>query len=222
MNRPTQTQSGTTLVEVLVAVTIAAVVTTAMAMLFQTHHRMAMKQEESTLMQQELLAATTLIAEELRMCGYSPTNAPGFGFMHKPGTGKPDYGRGTNATSVYCSLDSQGDGKVDESGSGSMRDHVGFRLNVLNSGAPKPEPDNVLRKYDTGAVHWQPVCTNIGTLHFAYFDARGDVITDPAARTGDIRMVEIRVTATPSPRGMALGMGNRTLTTRVWCRNTGP
>lgn len=211
-----------TLVEILVAMTVAAVITAAIVMLFQTHHRMAMQQEATTLMQQELIAATNQIAEELRMCGYSPTNAPGFGFMHMPSTGKPDYGRGTNATSVYCTLDSQGDGKIDESGSGSMRDHVGFRLNVLNSGESKPEPDNVLRKYDTGAVHWQPLCTNIGAIKFTYFDTRGDVIPEPADRTGDIRMVEIRVTATPSPDRQALGIGNRTLTTRVWCRNISP
>lgn len=219
MNRPTQTQSGTTLVEVLVAATTAAVITAAIAMLFQTHHRMAMKQEESTLMQQELLAATNLIAEELRMCGYSPTNAPGFGFMHKPGTGKPDYGRGTNATSVYCSLDSQGDGKADESGSGSMRDHVGFRLNVLNSGAPKPEPDNVLRKYDTGAVRWQPQCTNIGDIRFTYFDFKGNVLTDPGENTDLIRAVEIRITAVPSKDRADFGIENRTMTTRISCRN---
>jgi Tfp pilus assembly protein PilW len=83
-----------TLVEILVAMTLASVITAAVAMLFQVHHRMAMKQEETTLMQQELLAATSQMAEELRMCGYSPTNAPGFGFMHKPNTASLTTGEG--------------------------------------------------------------------------------------------------------------------------------
>lgn len=61
-----------TLIEILVATAIAGVITAAIATLFQVHHRMAMKQEETILMQQELLAATSQIADELRMCGYSP------------------------------------------------------------------------------------------------------------------------------------------------------
>ena len=219
MHNPSPNQSGMTIIETLVAMTITGLIITAIYSLFQVHHRMAIKQEETTLMQQELLAATSLIAEELRMCGYSPTGAPGFGFAHLPNKGKPDYGRATNETSVYCTLDSQGDGKIDESGSGSMRDHVGFRLNVLNSGAHKTDADNVLRKYDTGAVHWQPQCTNIGNLRFAFFDANGVIIQDPGSNTNKIRMVEVRVTAVPGMDRTKLGIGNRTLTTRVCCRN---
>lgn len=221
MRIPSQTQHGMTFVEILVALTIIGVITVAVAAIFQIHLHMAMKQEETTLMQQELSAATSQIAEELRMCGYSPTGAPGFGFRHMPTTGAPDYGRATNETSVYCTLDFKGDGTVDESGSGSLSDHSGFRLDVLNSGEPKTEPDHVLRKYDTGAVHWQPLYTNIGDLRFTYFDARGEVISDPSARTDEIRMVEFKITAIPSPTRNGLGIGNRTMSTRVWCRNSG-
>lgn len=207
-----------TLVEILVAMTMAGVITAAIATLFQVHHRMAMKQEETTLMQQELLAATSQIADELRMCGYSPTGAPGFGFKHMPSTGNPDYGRATNETSIYCTLDAQGDGTVDESGV-SLRDHVGFRLNVFNSGAHKTKPDRVLRKYDTGMVAWQPLYTNIGDLRFAYYDAKGEAIADPEHNTDKIQMVEINITAVPSANRANLGIGNRTMTTRVTCRN---
>lgn len=213
--------SGFTLAEVLIATVTTSIIVAATYALFTTHYRMATIQEEKTLMQQELLAASSQIADELRMCGYSPTGAPGFGFAHMPSTGKPGYGRATNETSVYCTLDSQADGKIDESGSGSTRDHVGFRINVLNSGAPKPVPDNVLRKYDTGSVHWQPLCTNIGDLRFRYFDDKGQPIHDPPGNSDRIRMVEIRITAVPSARRIDLGIGNRTVTTRVLCRNLG-
>jgi type II secretory pathway component PulJ len=208
-----------TLVEALVAMVISAMAITAIYSLFKIHHRMAVKQEETTHMQQELLAASSQIAEDLRMCGYSPTYAQGFGFAHMPGFGKPDYGRVTNKTGVYCTLDSQGDGKVDESGSGSMRDHVGYRLNVSNSGAPKGKPDNVLRKYDTGAVHWQPLATNIGDIRFSFFDVKGDAIPDAGLTPERITSVEVTITAVPSPKGAHLGIGNRTMTTRVFCRN---
>ena len=208
-----------TIVETLVAMTASALTIIAMFSIFQVHHRLAMRQEATTLMQQELLAATSQIAEELRMCGYSPTGKSGFGFAHMPETGKPNYGRATNETSIYCTLDSQGDGKIDESGSGSMRDHVGFRLNVFNSGAPKNKPDNVLRKYDTGAVHWQPFATNIGAIRFSYFDANGQTIINPGLNPDLINAVQLTVTAVPPKRLEQLGVKNRSMTTQIVCRN---
>ena len=215
----TKKERGMTLIEILVAMVISGLVISALYSLFQTHHRIAIKQEETTLMQQELLSATAQIADELRMCGYSAHGAEGFGFAHMPTTGSPGYGRATNETAVYCSLDWNGDGVINESGSGSLREHVGYRLNVSNNGSPKPIPDNVLRKYDTGAVHWQPAHTNIGALRFAYFDADGNVIADPSANTGRIRLVSIHITAIPSATHEHLGIGNRTMTTTVACRN---
>ncbi len=215
----TKKERGMTLIEILVAMVISGLVISALYSLFQTHHRIAIKQEETTLMQQELLSATAQIADELRMCGYSAQGAKGFGFAHMPDTGSPSYGRATNETAVYCSLDWNGDGVVNESGSGSLREHVGYRLNVANSGSTKPDPDNVLRKYDTGAVHWQPAHTNIGALRFVYLDADGNVIADPSANTDRIRLVSIHITAIPSATHEHLGIGNRTMTTTVRCRN---
>ena len=211
-------QAGLTIAELLVAMVVSAMIICAAYALFRTHHRLALRQEESTLMQQELLAATTQIADELRMCGYSPSGGS-FGLQNRPDLGAPDFGRETSARGVYCTLDPQGDGAADESGSGSAADHTGFRLNVGNNGAPKNPPDNVLRKYDTGAVKWQPLCTNIGTLRFVYRDRRGNVIDDPALQITDIRMIEVHVTAVPSANRRHLGIANRTMSTKIWCRN---
>ena len=217
-DKSTAAQAGLTIAELLVAMVVSAIIIGAAYALFRTHHRMAIRQEESTLMQQELLAATTQIADELRMCGYSPSGGS-FGLRHKPGLEAPDFGRETSARGVYCTLDPQGDGEADESGSGSAADHIGYRLNVGNDGAPKNPPDNVLRKYDTGAVKWQPLCTNIGDLRFVYRDRRGNVIEDPALEIADIRMIEIQVTAVPSVSRRHLGIANRTMSTKIWCRN---
>lgn len=213
------TQTGFTLPELLVSLAIASLVIGATFAIFRTHHLMAIRQEETTLMQQELLAASSQLAEELRMCGYSPTGARGFGFAHKPGIGGPDFGRVTNGTGVYCTLDLEGDGAVDENGTGSSGDHAGFRLNVSDSGAAKHPADNVLRKYDTGAVTWQPVCTNIGDIRFTYFDEKGDAIIDPTENSDAIRMIEIRITAIPSEERRHLRIASRSMVTRVWCRN---
>ena len=217
----TCTESGLTLVELLVAMAIMAGVLAGISSLFAVHNRMAAKQEETTLMQQELLSSVARMAEELRMCGYSPTGKAGFGFVHAPGTGSPDYGRATNETSVYCTLDWNGNGELSENGTGSSFEHVSYRVNTLNSGARKSPPDNVLRKYDTGAVHWQPSSTNIADLRFAYFDANGDPIPDPGGNTDRIRMVRIEATAVASSARAGLGINNRTMSTNVWCRNLG-
>lgn len=215
-----KTERGMTLIEILVAMVISGLVISAIYSLFQVHHRIAAKQEETTLMQQELLSATAQIADELRMCGYSAQGADGFGFAHMPDTGAPNYGRATNETAIYCSLDWNGDGVVNESGIGSLREHVGYRINVANNGDSKSVPDNVLRKYDTGIVRWQPSHTNIGDVRFTYFDTAGNVINDLHANTGSIRGVRVEITAIPSPSRSGLGIGNRTVSTKVWCRNT--
>ena len=212
-------QSGTTLVETLVALAISSLVAGAIYALFQTHHRIAIRQSQSALMEQELLSAITLISEELRMSGFSVQGASGSGFSHRPGAGAPDFGRTTTEASVYCTRDLNKDGIVNESGSGSLGEHSGFRLNVANDGSAKEIPYNVLRKYDTGAVHWQPVSTNIGELRFTYLNAKGDIILDPQTKAHKIRGVRLEITAIPSPGHPAFGMGERTASTMVWCRN---
>lgn len=212
-------QTGMTLVETLVALAISSLIVGAVYSVFETHQRIALRQSQTSLMHQELLSAASLIAEELRMCAFSPTGSPAFGFSHRPGTGKPDSGRATTDSAVYCTLDWNADGIVNESGAGSLREHVGFRLNVADDGSPRKVPDNVLRKYDTGAVAWQPFATNIGNLRFTYYDSRGKAIGDPGARTRDIGGVRVEITAIPSPSRLNLGIGNRTATATVWCRN---
>jgi prepilin-type N-terminal cleavage/methylation domain-containing protein len=213
-------QAGMTLVEILVTMAISGLIASVVFSLFQTHHRIAVRQSQTSLMQQELFSAVSLISEELRMCGFSAQGAPGFGFSHRPATGTPDYGRATTRSAVYCTHDMNSDGIVNESGEGSLREHAGFRLNVANDGSVKAVPDNVLRKYDTGAVRWQPVNTNIGDLRFTYFNACGNVITDPHTNTQSIRGVRVEITAIPSSSSPGLGIGNRTVSTTVWCRNT--
>ena len=218
-NRKKSCQSGMTLVETLVAMALSGLIVAAIYSLFQAHHRIALKQSQTTLMQQELLSAISLISEELRMCGFSAQGSPGFGFSHRPGTDAPDYGRTTTEAAVYCTQDWNADGIANENGSGCLREHSGFRLNVANDGSAKKIPDNVLRKYDTGAVPWQPFSTNISDLRFTYFDAGGSIIHKPHEHTQKIRGVRVQITAIPDPFHAHLDIGNRTMSTMVWCRN---
>lgn len=212
-------QLGFTLVEVLITTFIIGIVSTSIYSVFRIHNLMAAKQEETTHMQQELLAIVGEIANDLRMCGFSP-NSGNFGFSNRPNIGSPDYGRAVNATTIYCTTDADGDGSLDGN---NASEHIGFALNISDTGAALITPDNILRKYasDSSATKWQPAATNIASLRFTYFDAAGSVINNPSANLGNIRSVEINATATPSPERANLSIGNRTMVTRVWCRNLG-
>ena len=55
---------------------------------------------------------------------------------------------------------------------------------------------------------------------FTYLDASGNIIRDPHEHTQKIRGVRVQLTAVPDPSHAHLGIGNRTLSTMVWCRNT--
>ncbi len=213
----TRAQKGFTIIELLVATVIVGIITTGIYNVFNIHNRIAAEQEETTHMQQELLVSTGQIANDLRMCGFAPRFG-NFGFSHRPNSGSPDYGRAVNSTTIYCTLDADGNGTHDVN---SVDEHVGYALNIADSGAPLATPDNILRKYasDGSATKWQPAAMNIGNLRFTYFDASGNLIANPSANLNNIRIVEITATAVPSPERAGLGIGNRTMSTRIWCRN---
>lgn len=83
-------QSGLTIVELLVGMVILGIVVTGLYNLFRVHNLMAAKQEETTRMQQELLSVIVQMADDIRMCGYTP-NGGSFGFNSTS----------TDATSIF-------------------------------------------------------------------------------------------------------------------------
>ena len=209
-------QSGLTLVELLVAIVMFSIIVTGVYNVFRVHNFMAAKQEETTLMQQELLSAMVQITEDLRMCGYSPTEGS-FGFV-----GTETNGRGTNQTSVYCTKNTLVPNNVVDDDDNAT-EHAGYRLNVQHDGNPLATPDNTLHRYVpyTNATKWVLAATNISDLQFEYLDADGDLIADPTANAGQIRTVQITATAVASAARAGMGIGNRTMTTSVQCRNLG-
>lgn len=172
--------------------------------LFRVHNLMAAKQEETTLMQQELLATMVQIAEDLRMCGYSPGSGT-FGFN---GTGPG--GSATTASEVFCTKDANGNGALDEDVNAT--EYAAYRHNANNT---------VSRLIPTNGTSWEEVATNIGDLNFTYLDSDGDEIVNPATEFGKIRTVQFTAIAIPSEERSKLGIGNRTMTTSVLCRNIG-
>lgn len=188
---------GMTLVELLVVLAIMSILGIAIYNLFQTHNRQSIIREETALMQQELLSAMVIMADRIRMCGYSPnTNSKdNFGFTLS-----------TNSTQINCTHDFDGNGTFD----GTDNEITAFRLNSAS---------NSIQIFSTGSIAWQPLAVNIGDLTFTYFDANGDIITDPNSNLDSIRMVQLNATAVPSPNRASMGIRNRTMTTIVHIRN---
>lgn len=185
-------QSGMTLPELLISIVIVSIIVTGIYNLFRAHNLMAARQEETTRMQQDLLSAIFQISDDLRMCGYSNTGA-NLGFN----------ATATNATSVYCAKDPTGLGNNTE---------IGYRYNAANS-----EIEYLISATNT----WEPVAEDISELSFVYFDSDGNNFIPINSNIGNIRYVEITATAIASPERTALNIGNRTMTTRVYCRNMG-
>lgn len=187
-------QSGMTLVELLVAMVIMGVIIAGIYNLFRVHNLMAAKQEETTLMQQELFSAMAQISDDLRMCGYTNT-AGTFGFN----------ATATNSTAVYCTKAETGAGNNTEIG--YVFDPVANEIDVLIN--------------SNGTWAWETAATHISELNFIYFDANGNIIANIAANAAQIHSVDITATAIASSERSGLHVGNRTMNTRVYCRNMG-
>lgn len=116
------------------------------------------------------------------------------------GGGNNGFNATSNATVVICSKDR------DLSLNSTM---IGYRFNAANNAID----------YMNATGDWEETATNISNVVFSYFDSNGTNIN--AAMAESIRSVDITVTAVASPERSLLNIGNRTLSTRVYCRNTG-
>ena len=183
-------QSGATLVEILVTLIIVGIMATAIYNLFRVHNLMAAKQDETTRMQQELLSSLTQIAEDLRMCGYTT------------GGGNNGFNATSNATTVICTKDPD---------LSSNSTSLGYRFNSGNNTID----------YLNATGGWEQAATNISNVMFSYSNRNGTNIVVSGANVGSIRAVDIAITAVASPQRLQLNVGNRTMGTRIYCRNGG-
>lgn len=82
--RPSQNDQGLTLVELLVALAMATILSVALVATFASYSRTSVAQENVLSMQQNLRAALYLMGRDLRMAGYrgsDPSSAPSAGFV---------------------------------------------------------------------------------------------------------------------------------------------
>jgi type IV pilus assembly protein PilW len=162
---------GFTLVELLVALAMAAILSVALVAIFSSYTRTQTAQENVISMQQNLRAALYLMGRDLRMAGYrgpDPATAPAAGFLTANADNLSftvlDDATHTLTTISYQFSDSDGDGTNDA---------------ILRS---------------DGTMANELVAENIDGVEFFYTLADGSQSTTPGT-LGNIRSVEISILA---------------------------
>ncbi len=195
-----RTDQGFTLVELLVAMALAGVVSAAIYSTYHTQQKSYLIQEQLTAMQQNLRAGMFYMAREIRMAGLDPTRSANFGVTL------------ATSTSIDFTLDLDRNGQT-----GGTNERVIYVLDDSDGDGVNDELDK----------NTNTVAENIDALNFVYLDANGDPLADPVSLT-DIRSVRVSITARtgradPGYTDPTTGdnFRRKTLTTQIKCRNLG-
>jgi type II secretory pathway component PulJ len=207
-------QAGTSLVEVIIASVLVVIVLMAIYMILETSVRDSAAGTAKADVQQNVRVALEGMAREVRMAGYSPSNASCV---------DPPAGAVTAVTSSPVSIAFQADLDGD-----SCLDRVTYTfvppLDPANPCDPS-DPDSVgtitrsIQSWD--GTNWNPttptayeVAQCITALAMTYYDAAGTVTIAP----GDIRQIAISITGTENARGTSAR--TYSLSTNVRLRNS--
>lgn len=181
-------RGGFTLVELMIAMALGLIVLGAMYGVFTSQSKHFSNQEQIVEMQQNARMAIEIISREIRMAGYNPQQTTGhFTFLLAA-----SENRATNQNNVAFTYDDDSDGTEDSNDS----EQVAFRVE-----------GGVLKRFSTGAIHWQPLVENIDALEFTYTLKDGTVVTPPSnpttAQVLTIVKVKIKVTAKTTKEDLA-------------------
>lgn len=190
-----ETESGFTLVELLVAMVISLVVMGGIYSTYHSQQKSYLVQEQVAAMQQNLRSAMYNMAREVRMAGYDPTGGSGAGMVS------------ANANSVQFTMDITGgeadgvdndsDGLVDaddladearygDGNSDDANENISYALYDADG-----DGDNDLGRNDVNDAGIQLIAENIDALNFVYLDEDGNV----TANLSDIKSIEVSIVA---------------------------
>jgi len=190
-------RSGFTLVELLISMTLVALVMTAVYSTYQSQQKTYVVQNQMAAMQQNARAAMFYMERELRMAGCDPTGNAGAGVE----TAAADTIQFTMDITGGESdgKDNDSDGTVDEAAEDIYPDglttgtdeDITYRLNDNDI-----DGDTDLERTDNGVTRL--IAENIDVLDFVYLDKDSAVLAAPVADLSDIRAVQITVVARTS------------------------
>jgi type IV pilus assembly protein PilW len=243
-------RSGFTLVEILVALALAGIVSAAVYNVYISQNKSYVVQDRVAEMQQNLRAAMYMMKREIRMAGYDPSGSVDAGFVTGLGdAADPDWeDEAKKATTdddntddlrtraidrVAFTIDDDGDGTIED----ANEERVAYRLGG--------DEEDELQRLSAGAKEWHTLAQDIDAVDFVYLGAGGptDVLDLSVDDLASIRSVQITLVARANFRDqdytnntvyvnqqgdtildMSADPDNfrrRRLTTQVRCRNLG-
>jgi len=174
--------------------TLGLVVLGAISSVFLGQRQTYGTQEQITDMVQTARAAMDMMSREIRMAGYNPANAGFNGITYA-------------SSQLQIQADINGDGNT----SSDPNENITYTYDAENFRIDR----------NTGAGG-QPFAENIEAFNFVYLEADGTTEVNTFADTGNIRQIQITITARTSKIDRALGDYRRyTLTSLVTPRNLG-
>jgi len=185
--------SGFTLVELLVALAVGAILLTAIYSVYGGLTRSYTTQNVAADMQQVVRAGIDFMVEDIIRAGLNPNGAIGFGILD------------ATSASIHFTADRNMNGTLDSANS----------EDITYSYVPA---SNLIEQC---AEDCQPFIDNVTDLTFTYLDGSGNDLGNPvaAADLADIRTIVISMTV-QEPAGRQ-GLVARTYSTRFRCRNLG-
>jgi len=211
---------GFTLMELLIAATIGALLVVTIYMMFETNQATFNKGEKDTDLQQNARVALDRIVRELRMAGFDPQ-----AIIPTPCATAI---QSATATSIRFIGDVNPDPTADPScPSPPCTERVGYTYDAAGKRIRREEWPRLTSSTSCNDSDWassggaQPLAEKISGLTFAYYDSSNLQIpvADLSTRLGDIRRITITVTTSDTlPRE---GPRSYTLTSEVRPRNLG-
>ncbi|MBM9535540.1 prepilin-type N-terminal cleavage/methylation domain-containing protein [Desulfobulbus alkaliphilus] len=179
MNTSSNNSYGFTLVELMIAMTIAGIIMGAIYTAYITQQRTYLVQEQVAEMQQNIRAGLDMMVREIRMAGFDPTGNAGAGI--------------TLATAGRFSF------TQDINGDGTIPTAAPFGGEIVAFGFSNANDTDNDGLADAGAAPlgrdtgggFQPIAENIQAIEFHYLDSDGDATTT----LEDIRAVQISILA---------------------------
>ena len=200
-------ESGFTLVELLIAMTIGLIILAALSSTFLMQRKIYDVQEQIVEMVQTARAAMDMMTREIRMAGYDPKRV-----NSDSDTSNDFSGITHNADSSIIDIysDNNGNGSIDNP-TGSY-EHITYLYDSANK--------LIRRNTNTGGGN-QPFAENIEKFEVLYLKDNGD----PAITSDNIRQIQITITARTSKADADYlannGYRTHTLTSLITPRNLG-
>ena len=174
-------RSGFTLVEILVALALAGIVSAAVYNVYISQNKSYVVQDRVAEMQQNLRAANYMMRREIMMAGYNPLGAAGVGIVSASATQlqfRMDITGGE-----ADGLDNDLDGVVDEEGE--------------SDGDAVDTNEDITYQLDGSDLerNGQVLAENIDALNFVYLDAGGDDLGVNPGDITEIRSIQLSLVA---------------------------